>query len=139
MTQLLNNDKLCIYFWLCRVSTAACLFSSCRHAGFSLRWPLWLLSSGSRVLGLQQLWHVGSVGMACRFQSTGSIVVANGLSCFTTYGIFPDQGSHLCLLDRQVDSLLLSHPESPLNYLKTVFCIIHLSTLTFFSLVWGIF
>ena len=41
---------------------------------------------------------------ACGLQSTGSVVVAHGLSCSTACGIFPDQGSNPCLLHWQVDS-----------------------------------
>ena len=44
---------------------------------------------------------------------TGSIVVAHGFSCSATCGILPDQGLNLCLLHWQVDSLPLSHRESP--------------------------
>ena len=36
-------------------------------------------------------------------ESVGSVVVAHGLSCPKTYGIFPDQGSNLCSLHRQAD------------------------------------
>ena len=46
-------------------------------------------------------------------QSTGSIVVRHGLSCSEACEIFPDQGSNLCLLHWQVDSLPLSHQGSP--------------------------
>ena len=42
-----------------------------------------------------------------------SLVVAHGLSCSSVCGIFPDQGSNLCLLHRQAVSLLLSHQGSP--------------------------
>ena len=49
---------------------------------------------------------------APELQSIGSIVVANGLSC-STCGIFPDQGSTLCLLRGPVDPLLLRHWGSP--------------------------
>ena len=35
--------------------------------------------------------------------------------CSTACGIFLDQGSNLCLLHRQVVSLLLSHQETPLS------------------------
>ena len=35
--------------------------------------------------------------------------MAQGLSCSEACGIFPDQGSNLCLLHWQVDSLPLSH------------------------------
>ena len=34
-----------------------------------------------------------------------SVAVAHGLSCFFTCGIFPDQGSNLCLLHWQADSI----------------------------------
>ena len=44
-----------------------------------------------------------------RLKSTGSIVVVHGLSCSTPYGILPDQGLNLCLLQWQADSLPLSH------------------------------
>ena len=56
--------------------------------------------TGSRTYGLQKLWfpgsraqklwHVGSVVVALRLQSTGSIVVAHGLSCSRACGIFLD-------------------------------------------------
>ena len=46
-------------------------------------------------------------------QSAGSVVVVLGLSCSAALGIFPDQGSNLCLLYWQVDSLPLSHQGSP--------------------------
>ena len=45
--------------------------------------------------------------------STGSIVVAHRLSCSMECGIFLDQGSNLCLLHWQADSLPLSHQGSP--------------------------
>ena len=49
-------------------------------------------------------------------QSTGSIVVWHGLSCSEACEIFPDQGSNLCLLHWQVDSLPLSHQGSPWKF-----------------------
>ena len=42
--------------------------------------------------------HAGSAVVACRLQSTGSVVVTNGLSCSPACGIFPDQGSNPCPL-----------------------------------------
>ena len=42
-------------------------------------------------------------------QSSGSVVVAHGLHCPEACGIFPDQGSNMCLLHWQADSLPLSH------------------------------
>ena len=41
--------------------------------------------------------RVGSRVAAPRLQSTGSLAVALGLSCSATCGIFPIQGSNLCL------------------------------------------
>ena len=43
----------------------------------------------------------------------GSIIVAYGLSCSAACGIFPDQGSNLCLLNWQENSYLLCHEGSP--------------------------
>ena len=56
----------------------------------------------------------------CGAQALGvwsSVVVANGLSCSIACGIFPTQGSNLCLLcllHWQVDSLPLAPPVKPL-------------------------
>ena len=38
-----------------------------------------------------------------------SVAVGRGVSCSVLCGIFPDQGSKLCLLHWQADSLPLSH------------------------------
>ena len=69
----------------------------------------------SRVHRLQWLWHMGSVVAAVvpGLQSTSSTVVAHGLSCSETCGVFPDQGSNLCLLHWQAETLPLSHHGSP--------------------------
>ena len=78
--------NLFIYFWLRWVFVAARGlslvvasggYSLLRCAGFSLRWLLLLQRTGSR---------------------------AHGLSCSAARGIFPDQGSNLCLLNWQADS-----------------------------------
>ena len=53
-----------------------------------------------------------SVAVAQEIQSTGSIAVANRLSCSTACGIFLDQGSNPCLLNWQVDSLPMTHQGS---------------------------
>ena len=47
--------------------------------------------------------------------STGLIVVVHELSCSMACGIFLDQGSNLCLLHWQVDSLPVSCQGSPPN------------------------
>ena len=70
-------------------------------AGFSL-----VSESGSQAshcggFACCQAWALGcvaSVAVVRRLQSTGSIVVAHGLSCPEACGIFPDQGSNPCLL-----------------------------------------
>jgi len=41
------------------------------------------------------------------------MVVAHGLSCSRSRGIFPDQGSNPCPLHWQVDSVPLNHQGSP--------------------------
>ena len=56
---------------------------------------------------------VSSAVVAPGLSSTGSTVVVHGLSCSTVRGIFPDQGSNLCLLCWQADSLPLIHHGSP--------------------------
>ena len=61
-------------------------------------------STGSRALGLQKLWLVGSVAAAPGLQSTGSVVVAHRFSCSEACGIFSDQGSNPFLLHWQMDS-----------------------------------
>ena len=61
--------------------------------GFSLRWLLLLQSTVSRVCRLQQL----------QPQSASAVVVVHGLSSMAC-GLFPDQGSNLCLPHWQVDS-----------------------------------
>ena len=49
-----------------------------------------------------------------RLQGTqASVVVAHGLSCPSTRGIFLDQRLNPCVLHWQVDSLPLNHWESP--------------------------
>ena len=76
-----------IYLWLCWVfisvrgfslAVASGGHSSSPCAGLSLSWPLLLWSTGSRC--------------------AGSVVVAHGPTCSAACGIFPDQGSNLCLL-----------------------------------------
>ena len=50
-----------------------------------------------------------------------SVDVACGLSYSKARGIFPDQGSNLCLLHRQEDSLPLSHQGGPPYSLKDIY------------------
>ena len=75
-----------------------CAGSSLPHRLFS-RWGLLIIA-------------VASLVTLPRLQSTGSEVVALGLSCSAACGIFPDQGLNLCLLHWPEDSLSLSHQEA---------------------------
>ena len=106
------------------LSVHCCLgfFSSCRpvgatvqlwYTGSSLQWLLLLQITSSRACWLQQLQHMDSVIVTPRLQSTGTKVVTHGFSCSVACGIFLDQGSNLCLLHWQEDSLPLSHQGSP--------------------------
>ena len=77
----------------------------------------------------------------------GSVVVAPGLtssvvglhrfSCPAACGVFADQGSNLCLLHWQMDSLPLSHQGSPevliIKEFGFVFFFCGLKTVFFFS------
>ena len=60
--------------------------------------------------GLEDAWT--SVVAGPGLQITVLRVVAHRLSCFAACGILLDQGSNLCLLHWQADSLPLSHQES---------------------------
>ena len=82
---------LCIYFWLCLASAAVQACSRCGTApelccaGFSLQRLLSLLSPQSAGSGPRTIPSWGSWAPSCgrRLQSTGSLVVARGLSCST--------------------------------------------------------
>ena len=56
---------------------------------------------------------MGSMVVAPVLYSTSSIAVVLGFSLSAARGIFPDQGSNLCLLHWEEDSLPLGHPEAP--------------------------
>ena len=96
LTHLVTGSlELSVYFWLPWVFIAALSlvavnggYSFFRCTDFSLPWLLLLRNTGPRC-----------------------IVVAHGLSCPAACGIFPDQGSNLCLLHQQVDSYPLHHQE----------------------------
>ena len=94
------------------------LFSSCGKWGWvTLRYSSWASHyRGFSCCRAQPLGCVGSVVATSRLQSTGSIVMAHGLSCSMAWGIFADQGSNLCLLHWHVNSLPLSHHGSPAKH-----------------------
>ena len=75
-----------------------------------------------------------------RLQSTGSTVVAYELGCSVARGIFLVQGSNLCFLHWQADSLPLSHqgsPEMQLIFKILGFYLAPLLNLHFFFLILG--
>ena len=98
----LGRQILFIYLFMVELRLRCCVqaFPSCREHGttppylqdtvFLLQWLLWLQSTGSRVLVLQGLWHVGSG------------VVALRLTCLAAGGIIPDQGWNPCPLHWQI-------------------------------------
>ena len=96
----------CIYlfiFWLCWVSVAARAF---------LSW--WAGASPVMEHRLRGAW--ASVVVAPGRQSTGLAVVAHGLSCSTSWGIFLDQGWNLCLPNWQAEALTRSHQRNPIFF-----------------------
>ena len=101
-----KNIYVFVYFWLCWGFIAAQAFSSCRE-------PRILPCCRAQALGAQ-----GSVVASCGLQSTGSVVAAHGLNCFSECGIFPNQGLNPCLLHWLVESLALSQQGSLLLLLS---------------------
>ena len=104
---------LFIYFWLRWIFVAAHGlslvvvsrgYSSLWCMSFSLRWLLLLKSTGSRHAGFSSCGLRASVVVARGLWSSGSEVVAQGLSCSMACEIFPDQGSKPCPLHWQADS-----------------------------------
>ena len=84
------------------------------HMHCSLRLSLVVVSRGYSGC-CAQVSHCGFFS-CCRTWALGlmgSIVAAHELSCSVACGIFLNQGSNLCLLYRQVDSLPLSPREIP--------------------------
>ena len=95
-----------------------------RCEGPSFQWLLLFPSMGSRA-------HRTSVAGAPGLWSTGSVVVAHGLSCSVACGIFLDLGLNPRLLHWQADCLPLSHRGSPVpvdfmrvTALSCFFCLI---------------
>ena len=76
-------------------------------SSFSLQWFLLLLSTGSRVQA-PWLWLARAY-------------------CSEACGIFLDQGSNLCLLPWQADSLATREPPSPAPFLTSSIHLVHFS------------
>ena len=97
-----------LFIWLCWVFVAARAFLLLQQVGATLqvvvRGILIVVASFVVEHRLQGAWPSvvvarGFTGCGSGLQSTGSIAVAQGLSCFLARGIFLDQGSNLCLLN----------------------------------------
>ena len=73
-------------------------YASLRCVGFSLQWLLLLRSTGSRHAGFSSCGTRAQYLRLTGSRAQGSVVVAHGLSCSATCGIFPDQGSNPCPL-----------------------------------------
>ena len=92
-------------FWLCWVFVAA--FLQLQRTGAALH-------RSTRVSLCYGFSCCGARSCDSRtLQSTGSVVVVNGLSCSSVCGIFLDQGWNPCPVHWQVNSLPLSHQGSP--------------------------
>ena len=100
-----------------------CTGSSLLREGFLSLWQSWAAfrhgAQASHCSGFSccQAWALGCVGFSScgsRVLRLGLVVVVNGPSCSAACGVFPYQGSNLCLLHWQADSLPLSHQGSPL-------------------------
>ena len=118
------------YFWLCCVLAAARGLSPAMASGGLLpvvvHTPLTAAASATvehrlQAHGPQQLWHMGSVVVARRLQSTGSVVVVHGLSCSVACGILLHQDSNPHPLLWQADSQPLHHQGSPWIYFFNLF------------------
>ena len=92
-------------------SVASQAFSGCSEWGSSLVVGHGLLIAVASPAGEKGSRHVGSVVVAPRLQSIGSVVWHVGCH-FAARGIFSDQGLNLCLL--QADSQPLDHQGSPM-------------------------
>ena len=86
----LINLFICLFLFLA-VLGLRCSAQSFHCGGFSCC-GAWALGAWASVVAARGL------------QSAGSVVVAHGLSCSATCGIFPGQGSNPCPLTWQADS-----------------------------------
>ena len=104
-----------VFIFDCAVSSLLCgLFSSCSEQRLPFVASCTLLVAVASLAAEHSLQSVeSSVVAAPRALRTGSVVVGHGLTRSLACEIFPDQGSNLCPLHWQVDSLTLSHQGSP--------------------------
>ena len=99
------------------------LSSGCRERGHSLVEVHRLLAAGASLIVGRRPWGTRAAAVAAcglhscssGLESTGSVVAVHRLICSEARGIFLDQGSDLCLLLWQSDSLSPSHQGSPIS------------------------
>ena len=83
-------------------------------SGFSLVVARRLLIVLASVVAEPGLWgRQASVDVTPQLLNTGSVAVVYGLGCSMTRGIFPDQGSNLCLLHSAGRFFTTEPPEKP--------------------------
>ena len=90
------------------------LVAGCRWWGYSLVAELGFLTAVASLVAELGLWGmrpavVVAVVVIPGFHRKQTVFVVHGLSCCESCGIFPVQGSNLCLLPWQMDSLPLSY------------------------------
>ena len=93
----LASIKFC--FGFCFLSLTALGLHCCKQATFLAVVNRLLVASLVAEQGLSSAWV--------------SVAMVHGLSCPTVCGVFPNQGSNLCPLDWQEDSLPLDHQGYP--------------------------
>ena len=110
-----TDTRLCLLRLRCVFVALQGLFCSCGEQGLPCGRAGLLAALASLVAhGLQGT--QASVAVVHGLWSTGSVVVVLGLRCPEACGIVLDQGSNLCLLQQQADSLPLSHQGGPMFY-----------------------
>ena len=103
------EDLLCsavLGLHCCMQAFSTCVsggYFSLQYAGFSLQWRL--------IVGHRLCTRV-SVVAASELWSTGSVVLAHGLSCSVACGIFPDHGSNPALQGTCVTTRLSKKPQA---------------------------
>ena len=100
VSQHFVNNSIYFYFWLCWVFLVARAFLWLPCVSVSLLWSMGFRAHGCSSCESQALEHR---------QNNCDAWASCSLAC----GIFPDQGSNLCLLHWQEDSFLLAPPGKP--------------------------
>ena len=89
------SSLLYLFNFGCAVSSLLCrLFACCSEWGLLCSCKPWSLGVWASVVAEHGLNSCNSQAV----DQTGSVAVAHRFSCSRTFGIFPDQGSNLCLL-----------------------------------------